>query len=160
MIAIACDHAAFGLKQEILRFLDQKQLAYKDFGTFDEQSVDYPVYGFQAAKAVAEGTCELGILMCGTGVGMSIAANKVKGIRCVVCSEPYSAKMAREHNNANMLAIGARVVGPELAKMIVETFLESSFLENVGNHKRRVDMLCAIEEGDFLADGQLVPPTK
>ena len=145
MIAIACDHTALQMKKEIIALLEEMGLEYKDFGTCDSASCDYPLYGFKAAQAVASGECDRGIVICGTGVGISLAANKVKGIRCVVCSEPYSAQLARLHNNANMLAFGARVIGPELAKMINRIWLETPF--EGGRHQRRVDMLAAIEEG-------------
>ena len=131
MIAIACDHAALEMKRDLLGLLDEMGLAYHDYGTYDEKSCDYPVMAARAAKAVTSGECDRGILICGTGVGMSLAANKVKGIRCVVCSEPYSAELSRRHNDTNMLAVGARVIGPELARMIVRTWLTTAFeLEN------------------------------
>ncbi len=147
MIALACDHTALDMKKEIMSLLDEMGLDYRDFGTCSKESCDYPVFGARAARAVASGECERGIVICGTGVGISLAVNKVKGIRCVVCSEPYSAQMARLHNNANMLAFGARVIGTELAKMITRTFLETDF--EGGRHQRRVDMIMAIENGSF-----------
>ena len=145
MIAIACDHSALEMKKEIEGLLESMGLEYRDFGTDSTASCDYPVFGARAARAVASGECERGIVICGTGIGMSLVANKVKGIRCALCSEPYSAKLTRLHNNANMLALGARVVGPELAKMIVETFLTTEF--EGGRHQRRVDLITAVEEG-------------
>ena len=145
MIALACDHSALDMKKEIIGLLEEMGLEYKDFGTYDTASCDYPAYGYRAAKAVASGECDRGIVICGTGVGISLAANKVKGIRCVVCSEPYSAQMSRMHNNANMLAFGARVIGPELAKMITRVWLETPF--EGGRHQRRVDLITEIEEG-------------
>ena len=148
MIAIACDHSALEMKKTIKRLLDDMGLAYKDFGTNSEESCHYPIFGARAAKAVASGECERGILICGTGIGMSLAANKVKGIRCVACSEPYSARLSRAHNNANMLAIGARVIGPEMAKMIVGEFLNTAF--EGGRHQVRVDMLTALENGEEI----------
>ena len=148
MIALACDHTALEMKREIIGLLDEMKLEYKDFGTFEACSCDYPLYGYKAAKAVADGECDRGIAICGTGVGISLAANKVKGIRCVVCSEPYSAQMSRLHNNANMLAFGARVIGPELAKMIARVWLETPF--EGGRHQRRVDLITRIEKGDIL----------
>ncbi len=148
MIAIACDHAALEMKESIKAFLADMGQEYCDFGTYDQQSCDYPVFAAKAAKAVAAGECDKGILICGTGIGMSLAANKVKGIRCVACSEPFSAKMSRAHNNANMLAIGARVIGIELAKMIVSEFLNTPFEGE--RHQRRVDMLTRLENGDML----------
>ena len=148
MIAIACDHSALEMKETIKRLLDDMGLDYKDFGTNSEDSCHYPIFGARAAKAVASGECERGILICGTGIGMSLAANKVKGIRCVACSEPYSARLSRAHNNANMLAIGARVIGPEMAKMIVGEFLNTAF--EGGRHQVRVDMLTALENGEEI----------
>lgn len=148
MIAIACDHSALEMKETIKKLLDDMGLAYKDFGTSSEESCHYPIFGARAAKAVASGECERGILICGTGIGMSLAANKVKGIRCVACSEPYSARLSRAHNNANMLAIGARVIGPEMAKMIVGEFLNTAF--EGGRHQVRVDMLTALENGEEI----------
>ena len=144
MIAVGCDHTGIDLKPSVLEVLEEMGLKYKDFGTFSRDSVDYPVFGKKAADAVASGECELGIILCGTGQGIGITANKVHGVRCCICSEPYSAKMGREHNDANMLAMGARVVGTELAKMIVRTFLTSSFLGE--RHQRRVNEINAIDD--------------
>lgn len=147
IIGIANDHAAVSLKKEIAEHLRALGHEVVDFGTNTSAAVDYPVYGLKVAKAVANGECELGIAICGTGIGMSLAANKVKGIRCACCSEPYSAKLARQHNNANMLAFGARVVGPELAKMMVDAWLGAAFEPR---HQRRLDMIAEIEEkGDI-----------
>lgn len=148
MIAVACDHAALDMKRNLLQLLDDMGLEYHDYGTYTEQSCDYPVLAARAAKAVASGECDRGILICGTGVGVSLAANKVKGIRCVVCSEPYSAELSRRHNNTNMLAVGARVIGTELARMIVHTWLTTEF--EGGRHQRRVDMIAALENGEDL----------
>ena len=139
MIAIGCDHTGIDLKPSVLEVLAEMGLPYKDFGTFTHDSVDYPVYGKLAAQAVASGECERGIILCGTGQGIGITANKVHGVRCCICSEPYSAKMGREHNDANMLAMGARVVGTELAKMIVRTFLTAEFQGD--RHARRVALI-------------------
>lgn len=127
MIAIACDHSALDMKRNIEELLDEMGLEYMDFGTDSTASCDYPVFAVRAANAVVSGKCDKGILICGTGIGMSLAANKVKGIRCAACSEPYSATMTRAHNDANMLAIGARVIGVEIARMIVRAFLETPF---------------------------------
>ncbi len=148
MIAIACDHAGPALKEELKAMLTEMGYAYKDFGTDSEASVDYPVYASRAARAVASGECEKGILICGTGIGISIAANKVKGVRCALCSEPVSAALTRQHNNANMVAMGARIVGPELAKEIVKTFLTTEF--EGGRHQRRIDLITAVENGEVL----------
>ena len=144
MIAIACDHTAVELKKEIEALLDEMNLPYRDFGTDSTASVDYPVFAERAARAVASGECEKGIVLCGTGLGVSLAANKVRGIRCALCGDCFTAEMSRQHNNANMLAMGARVIGPELAKMIVGAFLDAEF--EGGRHARRVDMISAIEE--------------
>lgn len=148
MIALACDHSALELKKEIADLLKEMKLEYKDFGTHETASCHYPVYGEKAAKAVASGECDRGILLCGTGIGMSLVANKTRGIRCVVCSEPYSAQLSRMHNNTNMLALGARVIGSELAKMIVRLWLETPF--EGGRHQTRIDMISAIENGQPL----------
>ncbi len=137
MIAIGCDHGGYALKQEILAHLDKRGLAYRDYGTYSEASCDYPVYAKAVAKAVADGDCERGILICGTGIGVSITANKQPGIRCALCGDCFSAQATREHNDANVLALGARVVGPGLALMIVDTFLDTPF-SNEARHVRRI----------------------
>lgn len=144
MLAIGSDHAAFRFKEEIKIYLDEKGIAYKDFGTYSEESTDYPIYGEVVANAVASGEFEKAILICGTGVGISLAANKVKGIRAVVCSDCYTAALSKKHNNTNILALGARVVGIDLAKMIIDSWLEAEF--EGGRHQKRVDMISAIEE--------------
>ena len=148
MIAIACDHSALDMKKVIIELLDQMGLPYHDYGTYTADSCDYPVFAARAAGAVARGECEKGILICGTGIGMSIAANKVDGIRCALCSEPYSAKLTRMHNDSNVLALGARVIGPELARMIAQTWLETPF--EGGRHQRRVDLRTALEKGEKM----------
>ncbi len=148
MIAIACDHAGIDLKPHVIAVLDELGIAYKDFGAFSHESVDYPVYGARAANAVAGGECERGIIMCGTGVGIGMAAGKVRGIRCVTCTDTYSAKMSRLHNNANMLALGARVLGSELAKDIVRIWLMTAFEGE--RHARRVGMIERLERGEAL----------
>lgn len=148
MIAIACDHSALELKKEVEALLTARGLEYQDFGTYTDESCHYPIFGARAARAVASGACDRGIVICGTGIGMSLVANKVPGIRCALCSDPYSAKMTRQHNNANMLALGARVIGVELAKMIVEAFLDTEF--EGGRHQTRVDMISAVEKGENL----------
>ncbi len=142
-IAIANDHAATDLKMEIMAYLQEKGHEVVNFGTDGHDSVNYPEYAEPAANAVASGECDLGVLICGSGVGVSLCANKVNGIRCVVCSEPYSAQMSRRHNNTNMLAFGARVVGPDMAKMIVDAWLDAEF--EGGRHQTRVDMMMDIE---------------
>ena len=148
MIALGSDHAGLPLKKEIIALLEEMHLEYKDYGTYTTDSCDYALFAQRAASAVSSGECERGILCCGTGIGISLAANKVKGIRCVVCSDCFSAKMSREHNDANMLALGARVVGGELARMIVKIWLETEFAG--GRHQRRVDQIMAIEAGETL----------
>ena len=143
MIALACDHGAFDLKHAIMKHLDEKGLAYKDFGCYDKTSCDYPDFAGPAAKAVASGECDRGIVVCTTGIGVSITANKIRGIRCALCSEPLSAEMTRRHNNANMLAMGAGMIGKNMAERIVEVFLSTEF--EGGRHERRVGLLDAIE---------------
>lgn len=144
MIALGSDHAGLPLKREIIKYLEARHLEYKDYGTYTEESCDYPDFGEAVARAVASGECGRGLLFCGTGVGISIAANKVRGIRAVVCSEGYSAEMSRRHNDANILALGARVVGPGLAEHIVDLWLNTEF--EGGRHARRVDKLNRIAE--------------
>jgi len=143
MIALGCDHVGLELKRPIKEYLESRSIAVKDYGTFSSERADYPEFARLVAHAVASGECEQGILFCGTGVGISIAANKVHGIRAVVCSEPYSAKLSRQHNNTNILCLGARVVGIELAKMIVDEWLAATF--EGGRHARRVQMIAEIE---------------
>ena len=144
MIAIGCDHGGYELKQKILAHLRQRGLEYRDFGCDSTASVDYPVYGKAVAHAVASGECEKGVVICSTGIGISIAANKVRGIRCALCSDPLSAEMTRRHNDANMLAMGAGMVGPNLAERIVEVFLHTDF--EGGRHARRVGLITEMEE--------------
>lgn len=140
MIALGCDHGGFDLKQEVIKYLEQKGIAYKDFGCMDKTSCDYPEFGRAAAKAVADGTCEKGIVICTTGIGISISANKVPGVRCALCSDTLSAKMTRLHNDANMLAMGAGIVGTNLALDIVETFLGTEF-SGEERHQRRINLI-------------------
>ncbi len=144
MIAIGSDHGGFALKQEVMAYLKEKGLEYKDFGTYTAESCDYPVYAKAVAGAVTSGECERGILICGTGIGISIAANKVKGIRAANCADCYSAEYTRRHNDANILALGARTLGDGLALKIVEIFLNTPF--EGGRHARRVAMIQEIEE--------------
>ena len=143
-IGIGSDHAAFSMKEEIRAYLEAQGHEVRDYGTYSEERCDYPVYGERVALAVKNGEVERGVLICGTGVGISLAANKVKGIRAAVCSEPYTAQMAVRHNNAQIVAFGARVIGIDTAKMITDAFLEAVF--EGGRHARRVDMISAIEE--------------
>ena len=143
MLAIASDHGGFALKQEIMIHLKDIGVEFEDLGTYSEESVDYPVYAHKLGKAVAAGEYERGILICGTGIGISMAANKIDGIRCALCSDCYSAEMCRRHNNANVLAMGGRTLGAELAKKIVDTYLGTEF--EGGRHERRVNMIMALE---------------
>ena len=144
MIALACDHGAYALKETIKKHLQDKGYAVKDFGTYSEDSCDYPDFGAPAARAVASGECEKGIVMCTTGIGISISANKVKGIRCALLSDPVSARLTRQHNDTNMMALGAGFVGPMLAKEIVDIWLGTEF--EGGRHQRRVDKMMALEQ--------------
>ena len=143
MIAIGSDHAGFELKQEVMKHLEELGLQYKDYGTYSADSCDYPDIGEAVGRAVVAGECEKGLLICGTGIGIGIAANKVQGVRCAICSDCFSADMASRHNNANILAFGARVVGGGLALMLVDTFLGTKF--EGGRHARRVDKIMSIE---------------
>ena len=142
-IAIGCDHGGYLLKQDILIWMEENDIEYEDLGCFSTESVDYPIYGEKVARAVASGEYDRGIVICTTGIGISIAANKVKGIRCAHCADPLSAEMTRRHNDANVLALGAGIVGPNLAKRMVEVFLNTEF--EGGRHARRVAQLDAIE---------------
>ena len=143
-IGIGNDHSALELKAEIIEFLKEKGHEVVDFGTDSSESCDYPKYGEAVGRAGVAKEVDCGILICGTGLGISLAANKVKGVRAAVCSEPFTAKMSRAHNTCNVLAFGARVVGAELAKMIVDVWLNTEF--EGGRHQRRVDMIMEIEE--------------
>ena len=140
MIGIGSDHGGFALKEASKKHLEERGLEYQDFGTYSSASCDYPVYGRAVAKAVAAGECELGILICGTGIGISITANKVPGVRAALCSDCFSAEATRQHNNANILALGARVLGEGLALKIVDTFLDTPF-SNDERHVRRISMI-------------------
>ncbi|AOT70088.1 ribose 5-phosphate isomerase B [Geosporobacter ferrireducens] len=142
-IALGSDHGGYHLKETIRKYLDEQNIAYEDFGTNSTESVDYPEFGMKVAEAVVSGACDRGILCCGTGIGISISANKVPGIRCAVVTETYSAKMSREHNNANVLALGERVVGAGLALEIVDVWIHTEFAGD--RHARRVNMLGDIE---------------
>ena len=140
MIAIGSDHGGFQLKQEIISFLESSNIEYKDYGCYDESSCDYPDFAKKVCNAIVNKECEKGILICGTGIGISITANKVKGIRAALCHDCFSAKATREHNDANVLALGGRIVGQELAKMIVDTFLSTDF-SNDERHIRRINKI-------------------
>lgn len=143
-IAFGCDHVGFILKADILAHLHARGVEVVDKGTWSPERTDYPTYASAVAQAVSAGEVEGGILICGTGVGIAITANKFAGIRAVVCSEPYSAQLSRQHNNTNILALGSRVVGLELAKMIVDTWLAATF--EGGRHQGRIDAIAAIEQ--------------
>lgn len=147
-IAIGNDHVAVEMKNLVKEHLESKGYQVVNFGTDTGESTHYPVYGKKVADAVASGECDFGVLICGTGVGISLAANKVKGIRACVCSDPYTARLTRQHNNANIIAFGARVIGPELALMIVDEFFGAEF--EGGRHQARVDMITAIENGEEI----------
>ena len=142
-IAIGCDHGGYLLKQDILIWMEEHDIDFEDVGCFSTESVDYPIYGEKVAWLVASGECEKGIVICTTGIGISIAANKVKGIRCALCTDSLQAEMTRRHNDANVLALGACITGPTLAKRIVEVFLNTEF--EGGRHARRVGQLDSIQ---------------
>jgi len=142
-VALACDHGGYALKELLKAHLEAQGVSTKDFGCHSTESCDYPVFAQQAAQAVAEGKCRLGVVVCTTGIVGSIVANKVKVVRCALCHEPWSAQMTRRHNDANMLAIGAGVTGPNLAKEILDAFLSHEF--EGGRHQRRVDLIRAVE---------------
>ena len=144
MIAIGSDHGGFHLKQEIMRHLADKGIEFHDYGTYSEESCDYPDFGEAVGRAVASGECERGIVICGTGIGISMAANKIDGVRCALCGDCFSAEMARAHNDANVLALGARTLGEGLALKIVDTFLDGEF--QGGRHARRVAKIMALED--------------
>ena len=137
MIALGSDHGGYDLKIKIIKYLEDKGYECKDYGCYDKNSCDYPEFGKAAAKAVADGECEKGIVVCTTGIGISIAANKIKGIRCALCTDPYLAKMTRLHNDANVLALGGGFIGDNLAYEIVDTFLNTEFSQGE-NHIRRI----------------------
>ena len=148
LVAVASDHGGYALKEKVKDYLRQRGDKIVDLGTTSEESVDYPIYGKACAEAVASGKAERGIVCCGTGIGISIAANKVKGIRCGLCTSVEMAELTRKHNNANMLAMGARVIGGEVAKAVARTFLTTEFLG--GRHQTRVDMIMALERGEEI----------
>lgn len=146
-IAVACDHGGLELKKALLKYLRERQYEVEDYGTYTADSCDYPDFALPAAEAVAAGKCDKGILICSTGIGISIAANKVKGIRCAHCHDTYSAKYTRLHNDANMIAFGQKIIGEGLMLEIVNAFLNTPF--EGGRHQRRVDKIAAIEEKYF-----------
>lgn len=147
-ISFGCDHTAGELKKELMVLAESLGHTCRDVGIFDGEAGDYPIFAARAARLVQTGECDRGVVLCGTGIGVSLAANKMKGIRCALCGDCYSAKMARAHNDANMLAMGARVTGAELAKMILAFFLETEF--QGGRHERRVTMIARVEAGESI----------
>ena len=142
-ISLGCDHGGYDLKEHIKAYLEGKGHTVKDCGTYSKESCDYPLFGKAAAEEVASGACERGIVICTTGIGISISANKVKGVRCALCSDPLGAEMTRRHNDANMLAMGAGMIGKNMAERIVDVFLSTEF--EGGRHQRRVDEITAME---------------
>lgn len=148
MIAIGCDHGGFEIKNAVIDYLKENGIDYKDYGCYSTDSVDYPVFAYQVATAVTSGEAELGILCCGTGIGISMAANKVKGIRAAVCSDAFCAEMTRRHNNANILCMGGRVIDSEKAVQLADIFLHTPF--EGGRHEKRVQMITDIENGNFM----------
>lgn len=152
MIALGCDHGGINLKRAIIEYLDKNSIEYKDFGCYTDDSVDYPIYAYKVATAVANGEFEKGILCCGTGIGISIAANKVKGIRAAVVSNEFGAEMTRRHNNANILCMGGRVTNEKDAVKFADIFLNTPFSGDEERHIRRVQMLNDIENGCFKTE--------
>ena len=147
MIAIGCDHGGLDIKNAIVKSLQEKGVEYKDFGTYTADSVDYPEYAYKVAKAVANGECEKGIICCGTGIGVAIVANKVKGVRAATVTNEFCAEMTRRHNNTNVVTMGGRVIDEETAVRLADIFLNTPF--DGDRHTKRVDMITAIENGDF-----------
>ena len=147
-IAIGCDHGGINLKPVLVKYLQEKNLEFVDFGTYTTESTDYNIYAEKVANAVANGECDKGIIICGTGIGVSIVANKVKGVRCAHCHDVFSAKMTRLHNDANVLAFGERVIGPGLMVEIVDAFLTTDFSYDE-RHQRRVDKIKELEQRNF-----------
>ncbi len=143
LVAIGSDHGGFRLKEEIKELLAEENITFKDFGTYTAESVDYPDIAEQVGKAIVNGECAKGILICGTGIGIGIAANKIKGIRAALCHDVFSAKMTREHNDSNILTMGERVIGPGLARMIVSTWLSTEFIG--GRHAKRIEKISQLE---------------
>jgi ribose 5-phosphate isomerase B len=152
LIAIGSDHGGYVLKQAVLEYLDENKIAYKDFGCFDENAVDYPDIAMKVAEEVAKGNFSRGILICGTGIGISIAANKIPGIRAALCNDTFSAKYSRQHNDANILTLGGRVIGPGLAVDIVDIWLREEFTG--GRHKTRLDKIAQIEKHYWKCGGE------
>lgn len=147
MIAIGCDHGGYEIKNAVIAYLKEQGMEYTDFGCYSTESVDYPLFAYKVATAVAKGEAKLGILCCGTGIGISMAANKVKGVRAAVCSDAFCAEMTRRHNNANILCMGGRVIDSEKAVQLADIFLHTAF--EGGRHEKRVQMITDIENGNF-----------
>lgn len=148
MIAIGADHGGFNLKEAVKKYLDERGIAYKDFGTFSEESVNYAPIAYQVAQSIVSGEAEKGILCCGTGIGISIAANKVKGIRAAVCTNEFCAEMTRRHNDANILCMGGRVISEDMAVKLADIYLNTPF--EGGRHAKRIAQIAAIERGESL----------
>lgn len=146
-VAIGCDHGGLNIKNAIIEYLKKNEIEYTDFGCYTEESVDYPIYGYKVATAVAENSDTLGVLCCGTGIGISMSANKVKGIRAAVCTNEFMAEMTRRHNNSNIICLGGRIIDEETAVKLADIFLNTEFEGD--RHTKRVDMITAIEEGTF-----------
>lgn len=144
VLAIGADHGGYELKEQIKAHLDEKGVEYKDFGTYSEESCDYPLYAAKVCEAVQKGECEAGILVCGTGIGMSIAANKFDGIRCALLTNSFSARLTKEHNNANVIALGGRVTASGIAMDIVDSYLDAKF--QGGRHQKRIDLITELEK--------------
>ncbi|MBQ9247232.1 MAG: ribose 5-phosphate isomerase B [Ruminococcus sp.] len=147
MIAIGCDHGGLQIKNAVIEYMKENKIEYTDYGCYTEESVDYPVYDYQVAKNVADGKAELGIICCGTGIGVSMAANKVKGIRAAVCTDEFCAEMTRRHNNANIMCMGGRVIDEATAVKLASIFLSTPF--DGGRHEKRVNMITEIENGNY-----------
>ena len=145
-VALGSDHAGFFLKEKVIAYLGQKGIEVEDMGPYNAERVDYPVYGKKVGEKVASGEVDKGLVICGSGIGISIAANKVKGVRAALCGDPLSARLCREHNDANVLAMGARLIGETMALEIVDTFLNTDF--QGGRHQQRIDLITAIEKGE------------
>ncbi|MCD7723469.1 MAG: ribose 5-phosphate isomerase B [Clostridiales bacterium] len=152
MIALGSDHAGFALKQEIKKHLDKRGVQYKDFGCYSEESFDYAIAAERACKAVLAGECKAAVLCCGTGIGISMAANKIKGIRAAACTNHYTTKFTRLHNNANCLCLGGRVIGSGIANELVDIFLDTPF--EGGRHQRRIDQIAVLENGGSIDSGE------
>ncbi len=147
MIAIGCDHGGINIKNAVIDYMKENGIEYTDFGCYTEESVDYPIYAYKVARTVADGQAELGIICCGTGIGVSMAANKVKGIRAAVCTDEFCAEMTRRHNNANIMCMGGRVIDEAKAVKLASIFLNTPF--EGGRHEKRVNMITEIENGTF-----------